>query len=344
MISRKIAGCCRRVLVVVLVSVLLVSACSPASSPSSQQALEVLEEVLTEEELEDLQEVVIEEELVDLAGQFSGEELVELLGSENVSPDTFEFFMAADGTRGWWEGFSEDGLRARNFFYRTLSGDDPLGLDANDASTPTGAFCWVVLRLREIMPPDEMTGLLMFSVSHLLDLWNLSNLELLFLEKEAANRGIELRETGSTGYNGSLRRFLLQVMDPRIRGIVLAEGLPRVLRPAAEAFYDFFEELLELPVYRVRPKIAELPDYPVLADRKMTGEDIRRAWPEIVELELGEDHYAEYVRLHELLEEEEVAGLLNSECKQRTDQEVRELACPPWVAEVLSCMGTEDEP
>ena len=84
--SRRIAECCRRVLVVVLVSVLLVSACtpaseeedggarspdatrtlagSPASSPSSQRALDVLEEVLTGEELGDLQEVFTEEELV----------------------------------------------------------------------------------------------------------------------------------------------------------------------------------------------------------------------------------------------------------------------------------------
>ena len=69
MFSRRIAGCCRRVLVIVLVSVLLVSACSPASegaeggggspdatrtlpgtsasSPSERRALEVLEEVFT---------------------------------------------------------------------------------------------------------------------------------------------------------------------------------------------------------------------------------------------------------------------------------------------------------
>ena len=304
--------------------------------------LDVLEEMFTREELDGLREVFTGEELVGLAGQFSGGELVELLGSENESPESLEFFIAGDGTRGWWEGFSEDVLRARNFYYRVFFRDDPLGLDANDVSTPTGAFCWVVLRLREIMPSEAMAGLL--SVSYLFGVWNLDNLRLWFLETEAANRGIDLRETGSTGYNRSLRRFLLQVMDPQIRDVVLAEGLPRVLRPAAEGFYDFFAELLELPVYRVRPKVAELPDYPVLADRKMTGEDIRRAWPEIVELELGEDHYAEYVRLHELLEEEEVAGLLNSECKQRTDQEVRELGGPPWVAEVLSCKVTEDEP
>ena len=114
MFSKSLAGCCRRVLVIALVSVLLVSACtpaseeqegegggspdagtevpgSPASSPSPQRALEALEEVFTGEELEDLREVFTEEELVELAGQFSGEELVGLLGSENESSGTLEF-------------------------------------------------------------------------------------------------------------------------------------------------------------------------------------------------------------------------------------------------------------
>ena len=140
MFFRRVAVCCRRVLVVVLVSVLLVSACSPASeeeeggrgslgagtevpgssasSPSSQRALEVLEEVFTGEELGDLQEVFTEEELVDLAGQFSGEELVGLLGLGSVADSgVLEF---ADVFEGFWDGFSDGEVRALAFLDRSI--------------------------------------------------------------------------------------------------------------------------------------------------------------------------------------------------------------------------------
>ena len=48
---------------------------------------------------------------------------------------------------------------------------------------------------------------------------------------------------------------------------------------------------------------------------------------------MSRDDYDDYLELLQLLEEDEVRGLLNSECSQRTLQERLELACPPWAAE-----------
>ena len=107
MFSRRIAGCCRRVLPLVLVSVLLVSACTsaseevgegggppgagtevpvppdPSDSPSSPPGASggVLEDVFTAEELEGLREVFTDEELESMEGRFSGEELEGWFGS-----------------------------------------------------------------------------------------------------------------------------------------------------------------------------------------------------------------------------------------------------------------------
>ncbi len=361
MFSRRIAGYCRRVLVVVLVSVLLVSACSPASeeeeggggspdvtralpgspvsSPSSQRALDVLEEVFTGEELEDLQEVVTEEELMDLAGQFSGEELVELLGPESAEAAASEFLTEV--IKRSLEDFAEDDesisdeeLRAWAFLGRAVLGSDPLGIDANDISTPVGAFCWVALRLRWVMPSKSTVDAWWFEGPPDMDWWYIDSFYLWEIERVVAARGVELGwETGATGYNRSLRRFLLQATAPEIRDVVFSEGLPPALRPTAESFYDYFDLLLELPVYRARPKVEETYDYPALAG--LSGEGIRGLWPEILETKLSRDDYEDYLELMQLLEEDEVRGLLNSECSQRTLQERLELACPPWVEEAF---------
>ena len=363
MFSRRIAGCCRRVLVVVLVSVLLVSACSPASeeeegggspdatrtlpgspasSPSSQQALEVLEEVLTGEELDGLQEVFTEEELVGLAGQFSGGELVELLGPESSEAAASEFLTEA--IKRSFEDFNEDDesvsdeeLRAMAFLGRAVLGSDPLGIDANDVSKPVGAFCWVVLRLRWVMP-SKSTVDVMFRGSPDMEWWYMDRFYLWGFERMAAARGVELGwETGATGYNRSLRRFLLQATDPKFRDVVFSEDLPPALRGTAESFYDYFDALLKLPVYRARPKVEEISGYPAFAE--LSREDIQGLWPEILEVKLNRDDYEDYLELMQLLEEDEVRGLLNSECSQRTLQERLQGACPPWVAEAFESLS-----
>ena len=369
MFSRRISGCCRRVLVVVLVSVLLMSACSPASeeeeggggstgaaralpgspasSPSSQRALEVLEEVFTGEELEDLQEVFTEEELLVLAGQFSGEELVELLGPESAEAAASEFLTEEikrflEGSNEDDESDSDEELRAWAFLSRAVLGSDPLGIDANDISTPVGAFCWVVLRLRWIMPSKSTADNWWFGGPPDMEWWYMDSFFLWEIERIVAGRGLELGwETGATGYNRSLRRFLLQATDPEIRDIVFSEGLPPALKRTAESFYDYFDALLELPVYRARPKVEEISGYPALAG--LIGEDVQGLWPEILETKLGRDDYEDYLELMQLLEEDEVRGLLNSECSQRTLHERIERACPPWVEEGLeSYVETSD--
>ena len=317
-----------------------------ASSVADQRALDALEEVFTGEELTALQEVVTEEELVDLAGQFSGEELVELLGPESSEAAASEFLT--ENTKRLMEGFDEDDysdsgenderpsdeeVRAMAFLSRAVLGSDPLGIDANDISTPVGAFCWVVLRLRWIMPSKNTVDVLLEG-SPDMDWWYVDSLYLLGIERIVAGRGVELGwETGATGYNRSLRRFLLQATDPEIREVVFSEGLPPALKRTAESFYDYFDALLELPVYRVRPKLEEVSGYPTLAE--LSREDIRGFWPEILETKLSRDNYEGYLELLQLLEEDEVRGLLNSECSQLTLYERLERACPSWVAEAL---------
>ena len=90
----------------------------------------------------------------------------------------------------------------------------------------------------------------------------------------------------------------------------------RGLKPLAERFYDYFDRLLELGVYRARPTLAEVSAHRDLAG--MTGEDIRRVWPEVLEIELSREDHKEYVELFKLLENDEVQRLLNGECEQRT--------------------------
>ncbi len=404
MFLRRLAGCCRRVLAIALVAVLLVAACSPASeeeegdgappsgagaevpgslvSPPSapgvagtvpgsvssvagQRALDALGEVFTGEELDVLEEVFTEGELVDLAGQFSGGELVGVLGlGGSVWGGVFERAVEFRDTAGEdmsravpssrfealemaWAAFEvlpDDELRAHLFSQRlSLEDSDFLGIDANDVSSPTGAFCWVVLRLRSIMPNEwEMS---LWGESVFTSDWYIDILTLWVLERMAADRGLELeREAEPIRFNDSLRRFLLEVTAPEFKGVVLAEGLPAALKPVAERLYDYFEGLLELPVYRARPTLAELSAHPGLAG--MTGEDVRRVWPEVLEIELSGDDYDEYARLYGLLEEGEVRELLNSECKQRTAREMNERNCPSPVAEAIPdmCAIPEDYP
>ena len=360
-------------LVVVLVSVLLVSACSPASeeegsggspgatgtlpgspasSPSSQRALDVLGEVFTEEELDGLREVFTEEELVGLAGVLSGEELVGLFGSGSAVWESALGVRSAGGEslgrpfsrfelfeRDWAEflGLADDELRAVAFLFRTLLDVDQLGFEANDVSTPTGAFCWVLLSFRVIAP--SVVPLPMWGEAVLASERHFNNWLLWMFEREAADRGLELGwETGPVG-GRPLRDFLAQATDPGVRRVVFSDGLPPVLRPVAESFYDYFDRLLELEVYRVRPKVEEIADYPLLAG--MSGEDIRQVWPEVLDIKLGGANYNEFWSLFNSLEEdEEVGGLLNAECERRSSGELLELACPAWVAEAVSDVCT----
>ena len=370
MFSRNIAGCCRRVLVVVLVSVLLVSACSPASeeegsggSPGAASGASspsgVWGDVFTGEELEGLREVFTDEELESMERRFSGEELEEWFGSGSaVWGSAFEVARAGEeGSRaeprsrfeafaGEWaalQDWSDDELRALAFVRRVSLGDDPWGIDANDVSTPIGAFCWAVLRLREVMPAEIIV--LFWGASALALDWYVDNLSLWIIEREAAGRGLELEwDTGLTDYNGSLRRFLLQATAPGVRDVVFAEGLPPLLKPLAERFYDYFDRLLELGVYRARPTLAEVSAHRDLAG--MTGEDVRRVWPEVLEIELSREDHEEYVELFALLENDEVQRLLNGECEQRTNQEIFERICPPWAAESVPevCAISDGDP
>ncbi len=270
------------------------------------------------------------EELEGLAGQYSGEELEGLLGSGSaVNSAVLEF---AGLFAGFWDGYSDDEVQASAFLDRNILGRDSLGIDVNDVSTPTGAFCWVVLRLRSVMPFQG--DVVLSGGSPDFNFWLYDNLRVWLLEREAVNRGVELWwETGSTD-NRSLRRFLLQATSDKLKDVIFSGGLPAALRPAAESLYDFFERLLGLEVYRVRPKIEEISSHPDLTG--MTAEDVRRVWPEILELELDLGEYDEYVELFQRLEEDEVRGLLNSECRQHTYRERVERACPPWVREALS--------
>ncbi len=387
MFSGRTAGCCRRVLVIALVAVLLMSACSPASeeeagegggspgaartlpgssvsSPSSQRALDALEEVFSGEELDGLREAFSGEELASVVEVLSGEELVGVLGSEgSVWESVFEVGSAEEEGSGldseaflpesrfeflvlvWPElgSLSDEELRVEVFSYRVGLEGDPFGFDANDVSTSIGAFCWTALRLREIMP--NKAQMFWFAESALVLDWYIDNLNLWMLERESADRELELEwGTGSTDYNNSLRRFLLQVTAPEFRSVVLSDGLPEVLRPAAERFYDYFDGLLELGVYRARPTLAEVSVHPFFTG--MTGEDIRWVWPEVLEVELSREDWEEYVQLFRFIEDDEVLGLLNSECKQNTLREVIERRCPPWVAEVRpeGCIVADDGP
>ncbi len=343
---------------------------SPILLPHSNSTLNpdrkgALEDVFSGEELDGLREVFNGEELDSMAGVLSEEELVEVLSSKGsvwesvfdtastgeeasrfdperfIPKSSFEFFEVLV----WPElgGLSDKELRALVFNSRAVLEGDPFGFDANDVSTPTGAFCWVALRLREIMPNKAQMSY--FPESALVLDWYIYNLNLWMFEREASDRGLELEwETGPTGYNNSLRSFLLQVTAPEFNSVVLSEGLPAVLRPAAERFYNYFDELLKLPVYRARPTLAEVSSHPVLEG--MTEEDIRWVWPDALEVELSRDDWEEYVELFRLTEDDEVLGLLNSECKQNTRREMIERQCPSWVAEVLpeDCTVADDEP
>ena len=168
--------------------------------------------------------------------------------------------------------------------------------------------------------------------------WYMDSFFLWGFERMADARGLELGwETGATGYNRSLRRFLLQAAAPETRDVVFSEGLPPALKRTAESFYEYFDLLLELPVYRARPKVEEISGYTALVE--LSREDIRGFWPEILEIKLNRDDYEGYLELLQLLEEDEVRGLLNSECSQRTLRERLQEACPPWVAEAFESLS-----
>ena len=107
--------------------------------------------------------------------------------------------------------------------------------------------------------------------------------------------------------------------------MVFASGLPSLLRSAAEVLYSVYDELLALPVRRVRPRVGELSAYRRLRD--LTEEEIAEIWPEEFEIDYREEDKAKYLNAMGMLRGDEVRELLNAECEERRPVES---ACPPW--------------
>ena len=215
--------------------------------------------------------------------------------------------------------YSDEDVKGLAFVERALAGLDNRLWEDNDLSTPVGAFCWAVLRVRYI---EGWTGT---EITGGFRPWASRNLKVWHLEREAEERGIELEwETPPLDADLTLRRVLLEATAPEIRSVVFAPGLPSVLRPAAEALYSVYDELLALPVRRVRPTVGELSDYRRLRD--LTEEEIVQIWPEELALDYRAEDNAKYLNAMDVLRGDEVRGLLNAECKASPVEN----PCPPW--------------
>ncbi len=215
--------------------------------------------------------------------------------------------------------YSDEDVKGLAFVERALAGFDNRLWEDNDLSTPVGAFCWAVLRVRYI---EGWTGT---EITGGFRPWQSRNLKVWHLEREAEERGIELEwETPPLDADLTLRRVLLEATAPEIRSVVFASGLPSVLRPAAEALYSVYDELLALPVRRVRPTVEELSAYRRLRD--LTEEEIVQIWPEELALDYRAEDNAKYLNAMDVLRGDEVRGLLNAECKASPVEN----PCPPW--------------
>ena len=218
--------------------------------------------------------------------------------------------------------YSDEEVKAFAFYKRADAEVDNRLWDDNDLSTPVGAFCWAVLRVRHIAWWTRGgTGIMGGGFRP----WTSSNLRVWHLEREAEERGIELEwETPPLDADLVVRRGLLEATAPEIRSVVFAPGLPSVLRPAAEAVYSVYDELLALPVRRVRPTVEELSAYDRLRD--LTEEEIAQIWSEEFEIDSRDEDEVKYWNAMRMLRDGEVSELLNAECKERP----LEHHCPPW--------------
>jgi len=274
---------------------------------------------LTEEGLGKLAERRTWGDLTSAAKLYSEEVLAEYANEDEermAGPlDTNRYF---DGR--FADKYSDGDVKVHAYYERADAENNRLWED-NDRSTPVGAFCWVVLRVRRV---ELLTT---EGIGHGFRPWESNNLKVWHLEREAKERGIELEwETPPVDADLTLRRVLLEATAPEIRSVVFARRLPSVLRPAAEALYSVYDELLALPVRRVRPTVEELSAYRRLRD--LTEEQIAQIWPEELALDYRHEDGEKYLNAMEVLRDDAVRELLNAECTERP----WESACPPWEA------------
>ena len=274
---------------------------------------------LTEEGLGKLAERRTWGQLTSAAELYSEEVLAEYANEDEermAGPlDTNRYF---DGR--FADKYSDGDVKVHAYYERADAENNRLWGD-NDRSTPVGAFCWVILRVRRV---ELLTT---SGIGHGFRPWESNNLKVWHLEREAEKRGIELEwETPPVDADLTLRRVLLEATAPEIRSVVFAPGLPSVLRPAAEALYSVYDELLALPVRRVRPTVGELSAYRRLRD--LTEGEIAQIWPEELALDYRYEDGEKYLNAMGVLRDDAVRELLNAECKERP----WESACPPWEA------------
>ncbi len=278
---------------------------------------------LTEEELGKLAERRSGEELAWAAHFYSEGVLSEYANEGEERMAGHEDIDVADVEGRFADEYSDEDVKGLAFVERAEAERDNRLWEDNDLSTPVGAFCWAVLRVRYI---EDWTGTgFGTGVGGGFRPWVSRNLRVWHLEREAEERGIELEwETPPLNANRVLRRVLLEATAPEVRSVVFAPGLPSVLRPAAEALYSVYDELLALPVRRIRPTVEELSAYRRLRD--LTEEEIAEIWPEEVEIDYRAEDNAKYWNAMAMLRDDEVREVLNAECKERP----WESACPPW--------------
>ncbi len=274
---------------------------------------------LTEEGLGRLAERRSGEELANAADVYSEEELAEHANESEERMAGPRYTEVWDVEGRFADDYSDEDVKGWAFIERAQAEIDNRLWEDNDLSTPVGAFCWAVLNVRGI-ESSAYTG-----VRGGFRPWWSRNLRVWHLEREAEERGIELEwETPPLNADRTLRRVLLEATAPEVRSVVFAPGLPSVLRPAAEALYSVYDELLALPVRRIRPTVEELSAYLRLQD--LTEEEIVQIWPEELALDYRDEDKVKYWNAMGMLRDDEVRGLLNAECKERPT----ESACPPW--------------
>ncbi len=314
----------------------------------SEEELAKLREVYTEEELANLREVYTDEELAVYAEFYTEEELARsewldryAQGGAALREDDSRRIGEASLGRPDFSGASDEYIAALAFHLRAQVDNDPWAIDSNDRSTPVGAFCWVVLKVR--MAVGGFETFFFFSHRQIVRLWH--------VEQEAAERGIELAwGTGPVSYNHSLVSALREALSPEVREKVFSPDLPQVLKPWAEALYVLLEEWAAFPVINlVSEMIGNLlsPDGgpPYRGFEGVTAEELASYWPEETEVELGVEVIPAINALLRDMDSEEVRNVVDPECKIRTYDGWIENACPPWVAEFIGdCRVSEDEP
>ena len=290
---------------------------------------------LTEEGLSKLAERRSGEDLAREAYAYSEEVLAEYANESEAQMARPLDIDVSDFEGRFVDEYSDEDVKAYAFYERADAERDNRVWERlweeNDRSTPVGAFCWAVLRVRHIESSTDT------EIRDGFRPWESRNLRVWHLEREAEERGIELEwETPPLDADRVFRRVLLEATAPEIRSVVFASGLPSVLRPAAEALYNFYDELLALPVRRIRPTLEELSGYRRLRD--LTEEEITQIWPERLEIDYREEDKEKYRNAMDVLLGDEVREILNAECKERFPE--LESACPPWevpeTAEMLS--------